>query len=144
PSDRDNPLRAVAMVPIPSDVGTFAERFDVSVCTAYNSTEISSPISSQGFFRHMPAGAAGRLRDGYDCEIVDEHDYPVAPGAVGELVVRSGAPWTLMSGYLDMPEATSAAWRNGFFHTGDAFRRDDDGWYYFVDRRQDVIRRRGE
>ena len=43
-----------------------------------------------------------------------------------------------------MPEQTAAAWRNGWFHTGDAFRCDDDGWYYFVDRLRDTIRRRGE
>ena len=43
-----------------------------------------------------------------------------------------------------MPEQTAAAWRNGWFHTGDAFRRDEDGWFYFVDRLRDTIRRRGE
>ena len=48
------------------------------------------------------------------------------------------------SGYYKNPEATAAAWRNGWFHTGDAFRRDDDGYYYFVDRMKDAIRRRGE
>jgi crotonobetaine/carnitine-CoA ligase len=48
------------------------------------------------------------------------------------------------AGYLDMPEATVRAWRNGWFHTGDAFRRDEDGNHYFVDRLKDAIRRRGE
>ena len=43
-----------------------------------------------------------------------------------------------------MPEATAEAWRNGWFHTGDAFRCDEEGWYYFVDRMKDAIRRRGE
>ena len=43
-----------------------------------------------------------------------------------------------------MPEKTAEAWRNGWFHTGDAFRHDEDGWYYFVDRMKDTIRRRGE
>jgi len=43
-----------------------------------------------------------------------------------------------------MPEQTAAAWRNGWFHTGDAFRVDAEGWYHFVDRMQDTIRRRGE
>ena len=42
------------------------------------------------------------------------------------------------------PEATAKAWRNGWFHTGDAFRRDADGNYFFVDRIKDAIRRRGE
>jgi crotonobetaine/carnitine-CoA ligase len=63
---------------------------------------------------------------------------------VGELVVRSAEPWSLNVGYYKMPEETVEAWRNGWFHTGDAFRVDDDGWYYFVDRLRDAIRRRGE
>ena len=60
------------------------------------------------------------------------------------LIVRSAEPWALNVGYYRMPEQTVAAWRNGWFHTGDAFRRDDDGWFYFVDRLRDTIRRRGE
>jgi crotonobetaine/carnitine-CoA ligase len=76
--------------------------------------------------------------------IVDENDEPVATGVVGELVVRSAEPWSLCAGYYKMPEKTAQAWRNGWFHTGDAFRRDEDGWYYLVDRMKDSIRRRGE
>ena len=58
--------------------------------------------------------------------------------------MRSPEPWSLNVGYYKMPEQTVAAWRNGWFHTGDAFRVDEDGWYYFVDRMRDTIRRRGE
>jgi crotonobetaine/carnitine-CoA ligase len=76
--------------------------------------------------------------------LVDEHDCEVAPGSVGELLVRTDAPWALNSGYYKNPEATAAAWRNGWFHTGDAFRKDADGTYFFVDRIKDAIRRRGE
>jgi crotonobetaine/carnitine-CoA ligase len=81
---------------------------------------------------------------GYEVRIVDEHDQPVLPGHVGELVVRASEPWVINQGYDGMPEATAAAWRNGWFHTGDGFRADDDGGYYFVDRIKDTIRRRGE
>jgi crotonobetaine/carnitine-CoA ligase len=76
--------------------------------------------------------------------VVDEHDEPVAPGQVGELIVRCSEPWCMNIGYWKMPEATAAAWRNGWYHTGDAFTVDDDGWMYFVDRIKDAIRRRGE
>ena len=75
---------------------------------------------------------------------MDEWDQPVATGAVGELIVRTSAPWTVNAGYLNNPEATAAAWRNGWFHTGDAFSRDEDGNFYFRDRIKDCIRRRGE
>ena len=74
--------------------------------------------------------------DGNDCEV------PV--GTVGEMIVRTDRPWGMNSGYYKNPAATASAWRNGWFHTGDAFRRDADGYYYFVDRIKDAIRRRGE
>jgi crotonobetaine/carnitine-CoA ligase len=60
------------------------------------------------------------------------------------MLVRSKFPWTLSSGYYGMPEKTVEAWRNLWFHSGDALRRDEDGWYYFVDRYKDALRRRGE
>jgi crotonobetaine/carnitine-CoA ligase len=50
----------------------------------------------------------------------------------------------LNAGYWNMPEATAAAWRNGWFHTGDGFQYDEDGFFYFVDRIKDALRRRGE
>jgi crotonobetaine/carnitine-CoA ligase len=63
---------------------------------------------------------------------------------VGELVVRTREPWVINRGYFGKPEASAAAWQNGWFHTGDAFTVDADGNYYFVDRIKDAIRRRGE
>ena len=60
------------------------------------------------------------------------------------MIVRTDRPWAMNHGYYKNPEATARAWRNGWFHTGDAFRRDADGNYYFVDRIKDAIRRRGE
>ena len=58
--------------------------------------------------------------------------------------MRPVRPWSFSHGYDGDPEATAAVWRNGWFHTGDAFRRDDEGQYFFVDRTKDAIRRRGE
>ncbi len=81
---------------------------------------------------------------GYELRLVDEHDREVAPGEVGELIVRSAAPWVMNAGYLNNPEATAHAWRNGWFHTGDAFSQDAEGRYYFRDRIKDTIRRRME
>jgi crotonobetaine/carnitine-CoA ligase len=75
---------------------------------------------------------------------VDELDRPLSPGSVGELVVRSDEPWVINAGYWRMPQKTADAWRNGWFHTGDAFREDEEGNFYFVDRMKDAIRRRGE
>ena len=76
--------------------------------------------------------------------VVDEFDEPLGPNEVGELIVRTAEPWTLNAGYFNMPAETAEAWRNGWFHTGDGFRYDEDGNFYFVDRIKDAIRRRGE
>ena len=84
------------------------------------------------------------IREGYEARVVDEHDQPVADGQPGELIVRADRPWVLNAGYLNNPEATSQAWRNGWFHTGDAFLRDAAGNYFFLDRTKDCIRRNGE
>ena len=76
--------------------------------------------------------------------IADDYDREVQHGEVGELLVRAERPWSLFHGYVANPEASADAWRNGWFHTGDLFRRSADGEYYFVDRAKDCIRRRGE
>jgi crotonobetaine/carnitine-CoA ligase len=60
------------------------------------------------------------------------------------LILRADQPWSMNHGYYKNPEATAAAWRNGWFHTGDAFLRDEEGNFYFIDRKKDAIRRRGE
>ena len=105
-------------------------------------TEISCPIVSERN-PDVPK-TCGRVRRGFDARVVDENDMDVAVGAVGELIVRADEPWTMNHGYHGNPEATARAWRNGWFHTGDAFRQDEAGNFFFVDRMKDAIRRRGE
>lgn len=146
PDDAAIPLRNVVMAPLIPDLDGFARRFGVRICTAYNMTELSIPFASEGWDVTNHA-SVGRLLGGWpdvEVRLVDEHDMEVPVGEVGELVVRSGQPWTMNQGYLGLPDATTSAWRNGWFHTGDAFRGDADGYYYFVDRLKDAIRRRGE
>ena len=141
-ADRTHPLRKVTMIPLPGDWRDFADRFGVDVWTLFNMTELNTPIVSA---RNPDApGTCGRARPGNDLRIVDEHDREVPTGSVGQLIIRSDDPWALNSGYFKEPEATVQAWRNGWFHTGDAFRVDEDGNYFFVDRFKDAIRRRGE
>lgn len=142
PSDRTHPLRTVIIVPLAEDSTAFSKRFGVDVYTLYNMTEISTPLVSG--LNPTQAGSCGRPREGVELRLVDEYDAEVPRGSVGELIVRTDAPWALNSGYFRNSEATVSAWRNGWFHTGDAFRIDDEGNYYFVDRIKDAIRRRGE
>jgi carnitine-CoA ligase len=142
PRDRDHTLQQALMVPLSEDAPLFAERFGVDIYTVFNMTEISCPIVSE----RNPAvpKTCGRVRDGFDARVVDENDTEVPVGTVGELIVRADEPWTMNHGYHGNPEATARAWRNGWFHTGDAFRKDEAGNFFFVDRMKDAIRRRGE
>ena len=143
PKDAETPLHTVVMVPLIGELEDFKERFGVRVSTAFNMTEISVPLHSDGWTL-ANLESCGKVRPGYEVRVVDEGDEDVGPDRVGELLVRADEPWTLMAGYLDMPEATTATWRNLWLHIGDAFRYDADGNYYFCDRISDTIRRRGE
>jgi crotonobetaine/carnitine-CoA ligase len=139
--DAKHALRNVLMVPLLRDTATFIERFHVRVCTTFGATEIGNPIVSPGW--NSASLSCGRLRPEYEARIVDANDEPLGPNQVGELAVRAARPWTTMAGYWAMPEATLEATRNQWVHTGDNLMRDDDGEYFFVDRKKDAIRRRG-
>jgi len=142
PDDIDNPLRRLQMVPFIPQAAQFQERFGVRLFTAYGSTEIGAPIVADGV--RDDSRSCGRPVRGAQLRLVDPLDgADVADGEVGELLVR-GEPDEINHGYLNDPEANARSWAGGWFHTGDAFTRDDEGRYYFVDRFQDVIRRRGE
>ncbi len=142
PEDRDHCVRAAFMVPLTDDAAAFTERFGVDIYTIFNMTEISSPVVSEA--NPVKRGTCGKVRPNVEVRLVDHNDCEVPVGAIGEMLVRTDRPWAMNSGYNRNPEATAAAWANGWFHTGDAFRRDADGYFYFVDRVKDAIRRRGE
>jgi carnitine-CoA ligase len=145
PTDSETPLNKVIMVPLIPELADFNRRFGTRVNTVFNMTEISSPIEADyDETLGMPVTACGRTRPGYDLRIVDEHDRELPRGQLGELIVRADEPWVLNAGYFNMAEKTAEAWRNGWFHTGDGFMQDANGWFHFVDRQKDAIRRRGE
>ncbi len=142
PDDRNHPLRRAFITPFGEDGPLFAARFGVEAWTIYNMTEIASPlVAGPGISQK---GIAGTPRPWYQLRIVDENDIELPDGTAGELVIRSDRPWALMKGYYNNPKATVEAMRNGWFHTGDSFRKDENGVYFFVDRLKDIIRRRGE
>jgi crotonobetaine/carnitine-CoA ligase len=142
PDDAEAPVDRVLMVPLIRDLEGFRSRFGVRVTTCYASTEVNVPIVAT--FDATDPGCAGKAARGYELRIVDEHDNDVELGRAGELLVRSPEPWMTMIGYHANAEATASAMRNLWLHSGDAFRQDEDGNLYFVDRIKDAIRRRGE
>jgi crotonobetaine/carnitine-CoA ligase len=86
----------------------------------------------------------GRLFEGFAARVVDGEDNEVPDGTPGELVLRADAAFAFGTGYFGTPEKTVEAWRNLWFHTGDRVIREPDGYFKFVDRLKDAIRRRGE
>lgn len=146
-ADADNELRCIFAAPTASSIlDDFKSRFGVEAFVeVFGLTETSTPIMSP-YAVDRPPGAAGLLvSDYFEVRLADpETDEAVAVGQVGELLIRSKIPWITTLGYYGMPEKTLEATRNLWFHTGDALRQDEDGWFYFVDRYKDAIRRRGE
>lgn len=140
--DRDHTLRSVITVPWNQDSLDVAERYGLEMYTAFNMTEIAVPIRSGANPPRL--GTCGKPRAGVEARVVDEHDLELPHDQVGELILRNSLPWAMTKGYYRNPQATADAWRNGWFHTGDAFYRDAEGYFYFVDRIKDAIRRRGE
>src|SRR5581483_2835157 len=142
-AEREHRLRTIIVNPPPPDIAVFMERFGLrETWTGYGMTEVPAPLVYSGGDLMRP-GYCGRQRAGFECRLVDEHDIEVPDGTPGELIVRADQPWIIATGYIENPEATAAAWRNGWFHTGDLMRR-EDGQYFFVDRAKDAMRRRGE
>jgi len=137
--DRNHSLREVVMQ---AGAKAFRERFGVRVHGLYGQTESGNPIMHHDV--QDKYDSCGTVRPGFQVRLVDEHDYDVPVGEVGQLLVRTDEPWIMSLGYFGKPEQTVEAWRNGWIHTGDAMRQDSDGNYYFVDRVRDYIRRRGE
>jgi crotonobetaine/carnitine-CoA ligase len=143
PSDRGHRIDRILAPAGPAQLwGEFTERFGVELIEGYASTETNCVLGNPRG-QHRP-GWMGRVVDGFQIEVVDEHDEPVAPGEAGEMVLRSDYPFAFATGYFGMPEKTVEAWRNLWFHSGDRVLRDADGWFRFVDRQKDAIRRRGE
>jgi crotonobetaine/carnitine-CoA ligase len=142
PDELAHGLASVVIAPYGAAALEFARRFRVDVYTEYNMSELSVPLFAGP--NPQVVGTCGVPAPGVTLRLVDAHDHEVAEGAVGELVLRMDAPWTISHGYHNDAAATARAWRNGWFHTGDLFRRDAGGHYHFADRATDSIRRRGE
>jgi len=143
PADRAHSVRVALAPAVPAHFHRqFTARFGIGLIDGYGSTEtnfvIGSPLAEQR------PGSMGKLRPGFDARVVDAQDNDVPDGDAGELVLRADEPFAFATGYFGMADKTVEAWRNLWFHTGDRVVREKDGFYQFVDRMKDAIRRRGE
>lgn len=136
-------LRKALVIPAPpAIVKTLEDRFGCKVASAYGLADAGLPLFTGLVFS---SGVCGKLYEPFwDARIVDADGREMQRGAVGELVLRPKQSRLAAMGYWRMPDATSATQQDGWYHTGDLMRQDDDGWFTFMDRRKDMIRRRGE
>jgi crotonobetaine/carnitine-CoA ligase len=145
PDDARSTLKKACMVPLIPEFEDFKARFGMRISMAYGSTECGCPTIHPMDEAVTDRRSVGVLKSElYEMAIFDDQDNEVAPGEIGEIVLRSKEPWIMMLGYWNRPEATVEAWRNLWFHSGDAGFKDKAGRFYFVDRIKDCIRRRGE
>jgi crotonobetaine/carnitine-CoA ligase len=120
----------------------FVERTHIRLVDGWGSTETNVVLGTTAD-RQRP-GLMGPVVDGFEASVVDKDDNALPDGEPGELIVRADAPFAFATGYFGEPEKTVEAWQNLWFHTGDRVIREPDGYFRFVDRLKDAIRRRGE
>ncbi|HSS03956.1 MAG TPA: long-chain fatty acid--CoA ligase [Solirubrobacterales bacterium] len=118
----------------------FEEAFGAKVMEGYGLSETSPVACSNHPDRERKPGSIGTPIEGVEMRVVDENDQPVEQGEVGEIVIRGH---NIMKGYWQRPEATEEAMRGGWFHSGDMARTDEDGYFFIVDRKKDLIIRGG-
>ncbi|MEK3935516.1 fatty acid--CoA ligase family protein [Sporosarcina sp. FSL W7-1349] len=114
----------------------FEEKFDVRISEGYGLSEASPVTCFNPLDRDRVPGSIGTSIINVENKVVDELGSEVADGVVGELIVRGP---NVMKGYYKMPEDTEATIRNGWLYTGDLARRDEDGYFYIVDRKKDLV-----
>jgi crotonobetaine/carnitine-CoA ligase len=141
--DRAHRVRAALAPATPPDLfPVFEERFGVRLLDGHGMTETNVVLGPRD--GEQRPGAMGRVLPGFEAKVVDEDDVEVPDGEAGELVMRADEPFAFATGYWGLPQQTVEAWRNLWFHSGDRVIRDADGYFRFVDRIKDAIRRRGE
>src|SRR5215213_380801 len=118
----------------------FEEAFGAVVLEGYGLSETSPVASSNHPDMERKAGSIGTPIEGVEMRVVDEDDKEVGQGEVGEIVIRGN---NIMKGYWQRPDETEEAMRGGWFHSGDMARTDEDGYFYIVDRKKDLIIRGG-
>ncbi len=120
----------------------FTARTGIQLVDGWGSTETNFAIGTT-WDRQQP-GTMGTVFAGFEARVVDADDNTVPDGEPGELLVRANEPFAFATGYFAAPEKTVETWQNLWFHTGDRVVRQSDGYFRFVDRIKDAIRRRGE
>lgn len=142
--DSQNPVRVTFGGAAPRELWRdFENRFGITIIEGYGLTE-SGGVSLCNPPNNIKVGSIGKPTSFCEVDIFNENDQSLPFGETGEIVVREKIPDTMFTGYYKQKDKTAEAWRNGWFHTGDRGYMDSEGYFFFVDRIKDCIRRRGE
>jgi crotonobetaine/carnitine-CoA ligase len=146
PDQQGHRLRLCAAAPMPPDTDrAWQERFGCQTFSGgYGLTEASLVSMLEAGEPNKPGAAGKPNRHEFEVKLVDDDDVEVPTGETGEIVCRPTGPNLMFAGYWNRPDSTVEATRNLWFHTGDLGRLGEDGYLYFVDRKKDALRRRGE
>ena len=143
PDDAENPLRVFFGGGCPPHLFKEVEnRYGVKLLEGYGMSEIGLPLLNT--LKECKPGTCGKPVYGCQVKLVDDYGREVSPGTPGELLIRNSKPFTMLLEYYKMPEKTVEAWKDLWFNTGDYLIMDDEGYFNFVDRKKDALRRRGE
>ncbi|WP_434668214.1 ATP-dependent acyl-CoA ligase [Paraburkholderia sp. A3BS-1L] len=141
--DADNPLRLMVGAAAPRQIWqAFEKRFQTRLLELYGMTECSGCLVNP--YEDRRPGSCGKAINGYEARLVDEDGNEVPTGQPGEIVVRPQRAHLGTTGYYRQPEATLELFRDLWIHTGDLATQDADGYFYYVDRKKQALRRRGE
>jgi crotonobetaine/carnitine-CoA ligase len=141
--DGDNPVRiAVGAAASKEAMIEFERRFKLKMLEVYGMTECYCCLANP--YDETRPGSCGKPITGWSVKLVDDDDNEVQPGDLGEFVARPERMWLGTNGYYNKPVETLEFFQNFWMHTGDLGTRDQDGYFYFVDRKKQAIRRRGE
>ena len=146
PADKDHSIRVIWFAQTVSEhqLAQFEEKYDVSLLQMYGMTEtVGVPLMNpfDGVRKNL---SIGKPTIGYEVKVVDEIGDEARTGQAGQIIVKGVPGRTLMKGYFKNPEATAETLQDGWLHTGDNARIGEDGYFYFVDRIKDMIKRSGE
>ncbi|MBW1805907.1 MAG: AMP-binding protein, partial [Deltaproteobacteria bacterium] len=143
PDDAENPITIMMGAGAPMDLfDAIEKRFGVTLIEGYGMSEIGLPLMNT--VKERKPSTCGKPWRDYEVKLVDDNGMEVGPDTPGEMLMRSNKPYCMFLEYYKMPDKTVEAWGDLWFHTGDYLTCDEDGYFNFVDRKKDALRRRGE
>ncbi len=143
PDDADNSLRIGLGGGAPKNIfSEFEKRFGLTLLEFYGTSECGIPLVSD--LKNRKPGSCGIVHPDYNVKVVDDNGLEVGPNTPGEVLTRPVRPYVTMQEFYRMPEKTVEFFRDLWLHTGDYLYYDNDGFFYFFDRKKDYLRRRGE